>query len=106
VSSPSKTRRYNVLFPVETLEKLERFCDGTGVSKAAFVRGAVQASLELSPVGTTTVLKKDGYDIGFRDGVEGACLFVASCEQLAVDGVGEEIANTIRRVSRRSGSAG
>tara|TARA_R110000824_G_scaffold30128_9_gene99432 strand:+ start:1126 stop:1566 length:441 start_codon:yes stop_codon:yes gene_type:complete len=42
---PGKTRRYNVLFPVETLDALTRFADGIKISPAAFVRGAVAEAL-------------------------------------------------------------
>jgi len=97
------TRRYNVLFHAETLDALERFCDGVEISKAAFVRGAVSEALNVSPVeGAPTSPHSDPVpdDQGYTRGVEDACARMAKNSRLALkmtsgQTMGEDIAGRI-----------
>ena len=97
-----KTKTYNVVFPVDVLNAVNRFSEDLKISPAEFVREAVAASLGVGGDLDTSDATTDNAGGDYAKGVEDACSMLERNVRLSVKlatgiSMGEDIANRVRR---------
>lgn len=95
-----KTKTYNVVFPVDVLDAVNRFAEDLKISPAEFVREAVAASLGLD--GGPAAAPQESRNGDYEKGVDDVCDILRKNVRLSIKlatgiSMGEDIANRIKR---------
>jgi len=96
-----KTKTYNVVFPVDVLDAVNRFSEDLKISPAEFVREAVAASLgvDRGPAPSPQTESQSG---DYEKGVDDVCNILKKNVRLSIKlatgiSMGEDIANRVKR---------